>query len=208
MVYTWIADISLLREEEIYRKYYEEEPDVRRNKADQLRFPQDRAQSVGVWALLERMRKRYGAGPDQVFNLSHSGDYVLCSISTKRGAKVGCDIETVKEARPRVARRFFLPAETAWMEGQPSEREGAEAFYRLWVLKESFMKAVRRGMGLDTRSFEIGFDGEDRPFLARKPQQYPEQFYYREYQVPGIHARIAVCSTDEAFGEIHQETLE
>ncbi len=37
------------------------------------------------------------------------------------------------------------------------------------------MKAVRRGMGLDTRSFEIGFDGEDRPFLVRKPWQYPEQ---------------------------------
>ncbi len=208
MVYTWIADISPLREEQIYRKYYEEAPDFRREKADLLRFPQDRAQSVGVWALLERMRKQCGAGPDQVFNLSHSGDYVLCSISTERGAKVGCDIETVKEARLRVARRFFLPSETAWIEGQPSERERKEAFYRLWVLKESFMKAVRRGMGLDTRSFEIGFDGEDRPFLIRKPWQYPEQFYYREYQVPEINARIAVCSTDRAFGEIHHETLE
>ena len=208
MVYTWIADISPLREEQIYRKYYEKAPDFRREKADQLRFPQDRAQSVGVWALLEKMRKRYGAGPDQVFNLSHSGDYVLCSISTEREEKVGCDIETVKEARMRVARRFFLPTETASVEGQPSERERAEAFYRLWVLKESFMKAVRRGMGLDTRSFEIGFDGEDRPFLVRKPWQYPERYYYREYQVSGINARIAVCSTDGAFGEIYQELLE
>ncbi len=70
------------------------------------------------------------------------------------------------------------------------------------------MKAVRRGMGLDTRSFEIGFDGEDRPFLVRKPWQYPEGYYYREYQVSGINARIAVCSTDGAFGEIYQELLE
>ena len=46
MVYTWIADISRLREETIYRKYYEEVPDFRREKADQLRFPKDRAQSV------------------------------------------------------------------------------------------------------------------------------------------------------------------
>ena len=77
MVYTWIADISHLREEETYRKYYEEAPDFRREKADLLRFPQDRAQSVGVWALLERMRKQCGAGPDQVFNLSHTRDYVV-----------------------------------------------------------------------------------------------------------------------------------
>ena len=202
MVYTWIADISRLREETIYRKYYEEVPDFRREKADQLRFPKDRAQSVGVWALLERMRRQYGAGADQAYNLSHSGDYVLCSLSTEREAKVGCDVETVKEARLQVARRFFLPSETAWIEGKPSEGERAEAFYRLWVLKESFMKAVRKGMGLDTRSFEIGFDGEDCPFLEKKPSQYPERFYYREYSVPGIGARIAVCSTDGEFGEI------
>ena len=60
--------------------------------------------------LLEKMREQYGAEPDQVFNLSHSGSYVLCSISTEKEAKVGCDIETIKETRMRVARRFFLPA--------------------------------------------------------------------------------------------------
>ena len=51
-------------------------------------------------------------------------------------------------------------------------------------------------------SFEVGFDGEDCPFLEKKPSQYPERFYYREYSVPGIGARIAVCSTDGEFGEI------
>ena len=194
MVYTWIADISHLREEETYRKYYEEAPDFRREKADLLRFPQDRAQSVGVWALLERMRKQCGAGPDQVFNLSHSGDYVLCSISTERGAKVGCDIETVKEARLRVARRFFLPSETAWIEGQPSERERKEAFYRLWVLKESFMKATRRGMALPMDSFRIRLG--DPPELVSQPEEYPQPFYYMEYVLENIPFRMAVCSTD------------
>ena len=110
MVHTWIADISALKEEEIYKKYYEIVPDFRKKKADQLRFPQDRAQSVGAWMLLEKMREKYGTEPDQVFNLSHSGNYVLCSISTEKEAKVGCDIETIKETRMRVAKRFFLPS--------------------------------------------------------------------------------------------------
>ena len=208
MVHTWIAEISALREEETYRKYYERVPDFRKQKADQLRFPQDRAQSVGAWMLLEKMREQYGAEPDRVFNLSHSGSYVLCSISTEKEAKVGCDIETIKETRMRVARRFFLPSETAYIERQPSDGAEAEAFYRLWVLKESFMKAVRKGMGLDTRSFEIGFDEKDVPFLLKKPDLYPEEFYYREYLVAGVDARIAVCSTDGAFGEIHGERME
>lgn len=208
MVYTWIADISPLRDGIIYRKYYDEAPVFRREKADQLCFPQDRAQSIGAWALLERMRKEYGAGPDQVFNLSHSGDYVLCSLSAGAEVKVGCDVETVKEARMKVARRFFLPAEADWIEGQPSQRQEAEAFYRMWVLKESFMKAVRRGMGLDMKSFEIGFDREDKPFLLKKPEQYPEKFYYREYHVPGAGVRVAVCSTDGEFGQIRLVVLE
>ena len=208
MVHTWIADISALKEEEIYKKYYEIVPDFRKKKADQLRFPQDRAQSVGAWMLLEKMREKYGTEPDQVFNLSHSGNYVLCSISTEKEAKVGCDIETIKETRMRVAKRFFLPSETAYIERQPSEKAEAEAFYRLWVLKESFMKAVRRGMGLDTRSFEIGFDEKDMPVLLKKPDLYSEEFYYREYLVSGVKVRIAVCSTDGVFGEIHGERME
>ena len=37
------------------------------------------------------------------------------------------------------------------------EKEQAEWFYRFWVLKESFMKATRRGMGLDMRTYEFAW---------------------------------------------------
>ena len=204
MVHTWIAEISALREEETYRKYYERVPDFRKQKADQLRFPQDRAQSVGAWMLLEKMREQYGAEPDRVFNLSHSGSYVLCSISTEKEAKVGCDIETIKETRMRVARRFFLPSETAYIERQPSGGAEAEAFYRLWVLKESFMKATRRGMALPMDSFCIRM-GEP-PVLTRQPEEFPEQYHYAEYKIQGLPYRMAVCSTDREIDvRLHTE---
>ena len=44
---------------------------------------------------------------EAVFNLSHSGDYVLCAYSDVAKAQVGCDLEEVKELRLSVARRFF-----------------------------------------------------------------------------------------------------
>ena len=47
----------------------------------------------------------------QFDNLSHSGDYVLCSIDTdaREGVQLGCDIEKVQKARMELAKRFFLP---------------------------------------------------------------------------------------------------
>lgn len=208
MVHTWIADISPLKDEDIYEKYYKNAPDFRREKADRLRFPEDRARSIGAWALWERMQLYYGLDPGAVFNLSHSGDFVMCSVSAEENIAVGCDIETVKEMRMKVAERFFLPGETGYIKEQTTVARQTEIFYRIWVLKESFMKAVRRGMALDTRSFEIGFDKNDMPFLLHQPAQYREKYFYREYSVCGVKAKMAVCSTDEEFGEIHAEVLE
>lgn len=121
---------------------------------------------------------------------------------------VGCDIETVKEARMKVAERFFCPGEMAHIQKQDGDRNRADAFFRYWVLKESFMKAVRLGMKLDTRKFEIEFDKEDHPVLVKKPEEFPERFFYKEYQMDGVNAKMAVCSTSDQFAEIQVTELE
>ena len=206
MIYTWLADISMA-DEKGFRKFYDLVPEVRKRKADRLRFPIDRAQSVGAWILWEKMKRHYGWKGEETFNLSHSGNYVLCSASDRKGEMVGCDIETVKEARMRVAERFFCPGELDYIQKQEGDRDRADAFFRYWVLKESFMKAVRLGMKLDTRRFEIGFDAEDHPVLVKQPEEFPESFFYKEYQVDGVRAKIAVCSTSDQFAEIQVAEL-
>ena len=208
MIYTWLADISKLTEEKCFKKFYELVPEERKRKADRLRFPLDRAQSVGAWILWEKMKSYYGWSGEETFNLSHSGKYVLCSASDREGEMVGCDIETVKEARMKVAERFFCPEEMAHIQKQDGDRNRADAFFRYWVLKESFMKAVRLGMKLDTRKFEIEFDKEDHPVLVKKPEEFPERFFYKEYQMDGVNAKMAVCSTSDQFAEIQVTELE
>ena len=47
-VWTYLADITPLLEEEAYRKALEKVPDFRREKAQRLRFREDQAQSVGA----------------------------------------------------------------------------------------------------------------------------------------------------------------
>lgn len=210
MIQTWAADITPLLEEEIYQKYYNMAPRFRQDKADRIRFERDRAQSIGAWVLYQRMRKTYGVDDKAVFNLSHSGKYVLCSVEDtgKKQVKLGCDVEMIGTAGEKIARRFFCPAETDYILGMPEGEERNQAFYRYWVLKESFMKATRLGMGLDMRSFEIGFDEKDIPVLMKKPVEMARDYYYKEYPELNHEARIAVCSTEKLFVEkLHIEML-
>lgn len=207
MVYTWIADISALLNKQTYKYYYSLAPDFRKEKADRIRFQKGKAQSIGVWILWERMKKYYGLGEETDFNLSHSGSCVLCSASDQPDVKVGCDIEVMKDGRLNVARRFYCPQEFAYIKKQKTEAGKTEAFYRYWVLKESFMKVTKKGMGLDTKAFEIHFDGEDRPAFVRKPEEFPEDYFYQEYAVDFVNAKVAVCATENSFSEIRVEKL-
>lgn len=196
LVQVWFADITPLLIEETYRRYYKEAPAWRREKADRYKFARGRAQSIGVWSLWEYVCGRYDLPEDTVYNLSHSGNYVLCAFSDDNTAMVGCDLEEMKEFREPVARRFFCQSEYEHIMGK-DEKDRAQLFYRYWVLKESFMKATRQGMALDIQSFEIGWTKDERPVLIQKPEEYPQEFYYQEYGKEGVAAGIAVCTTDK-----------
>ena len=133
---------------------------------------------------------------------------ICTAFSDRIGTKVGCDIEEMKEFREPVARRFFCQREYEHIMGN-AEADRAQIFYRYWVLKESFMKATRKGMALDLGAFEIGWDEAQGPVLVRKPEEYPEEYIYREYTAEGVNARIAVCTTDtEIDGELHVTQLQ
>ena len=111
--------------------------------------------------------------------------------------RVGCDLEKIGALKEKIAARFFCREEYAAIFSERTEEARTELFYRYWVLKESFMKATRRGMALPMDSFCIRM-GEP-PVLTRQPEEFPEQYHYAEYKIQGLPYRMAVCSTD---GEI------
>lgn len=196
MVRTWITDITPLLIEETYQKYYENVPLWRQEKAKRFRMAQDRARSIGAWTLWEYVKETEGLGETCVFNLSHSGNYALCSFSDEPGQMVGCDVEMIGDMKLSVARRFFCEEEYRHIVEIPDSEKQKEMFYRYWVLKESFMKATRKGMALDTRTYAFCWDEQGIPKLLKKPREYPEKYYCREYADAGNRARVAVCSTD------------
>ena len=89
------------------------------------------------------------------FNLSHSSDVALCAVT--RCQDVGVDIEQVVEDLPaeRIAAQFFSPPEQCLV----GESENpAEAFARIWVRKEAYLKATGRGIGSDLSGFSVTLD--------------------------------------------------
>lgn len=191
IIYTWLADVSALHEEQKYHLCYEKVPEDRKEKADCLRKQEDKALSVGAWLLYEQMKKEFCLQEPVLYNFSHSGDYALCTIAVGDDAQnqLGCDIEEVGRNRGAIAERYF------------TAEEQAEDFYRIWVLKESFMKATRMGMKLPMNAFSFAFDENDRPYLKKQPEQFPKQYYFKEYFVKELDYKIAVCADCDAFAE-------
>jgi 4'-phosphopantetheinyl transferase len=78
-------------------------------------------------------------GPE--FSISHSKGLIACAVA--EDAPVGVDIEVPSPARNtrRISRAHFTEQESAWLADAP-----VDSFYRLWVLKEAWLKASGSGL--------------------------------------------------------------
>ncbi len=197
MVFTWIGDVGPLLEDACYQRYYQQLPDFRKEKAGKYRSAEARALSAGAWILWQRAREQHHLPKQGPFNLSHSGRYVLCSaqIEGDGQVQVGCDVQQMQIYREGVARRFFCPGEYGHIQSLDGEKDRTELFYRYWVLKESFMKAVREGMALGLDSFEFHMREGACPVLKTCPGHYrKEAYFFQEFDLQSY--RAAVCSSD------------
>ena len=202
MIYTWAADVAPLLDPIIYEAYYREVPQWRQEKADRIRFSEDRALSIGAYVLYQKALRESGLSTEMCFNLSHSGHYVLCSIADEKEKRTGCDLEKIGTPGMKVARRFFCSSEWQYIREQESGEEQTEAFYRYLVLKESFMKATRFGMKLPLDSFEIRLKDEGAPVLVRMPEHIRGEFYFHEYPQKEKVFFAAVCSEDPEIDDM------
>ena len=119
MVRAWIADVTPLLDKGCYDSYYRQAPDFRKKKADALRLDKMKAQSIGVWALWQKIRTAYELPEEPVFNFSHSGTCVMCAVCMDgrsvegRKVRVGCDVEKTGQLKMNIAMRYFCKEITA-----------------------------------------------------------------------------------------------
>lgn len=85
------------------------------------------------------------------FNLSHSGDWVVCAV---HNLLIGIDIEKVRPVDFSIAEKFFTREEYEILM-QTNEPDRNRFFFTLWTLKESYIKAIGKGLSIPLNSFII-----------------------------------------------------
>lgn len=93
--------------------------------------------------------------PDIRFNLSHADGIAACIVNER---ECGIDCERVRPYRPNVLRRAFSASEKALIEAAP-ESERDLLFFRLWTLKEAYVKALGIGVSYPLSTAAFSFEG-------------------------------------------------
>lgn len=191
----YVADITPLEDDNLFSARYEELPEYRRCKVDRIKLQKDKIRGVAAGILLQYAYEDYIANTnicdelaciDKIttgengkpyfenskvfYNLSHSGDRVMCALSID---EVGCDVEYKSKNSEKIAKRFFAVEEVDYITSAMENAAGA--FTKIWTLKESVLKASGCGLSFPMNEFSVVENGNIAEKISFKRDN---QIYY------------------------------
>ncbi len=219
MIYTYYIDVTQFDDETLFQEKLNLLSPYRQQKIALLKHEKDKYRSLGAGIALNHALETYGLKEKSIeyefgewgkpslkyqpgihFSLSHSGDYAICSIGDK---PMGNDIELIRPGRLKVADRFFAKEELDWMYAVQAEEEITQRMFRIWTMKESFLKATGKGISLPLGDFAVVVN-EEKDKIHVKHTFNAKYYHLKEYQeIAGY--RVAVCceeSRDAAYSMI------
>lgn len=219
MLIRYAFSIQGVEKEGVLNQLKEIISEERRKKMERYRFEADKIRSLFAEVLVRYgLKKHFGMEKEEVsiekneygkpelikrkdihYNVSHSGDWVICAFSS---FPVGVDVEIEKEHNLDIAKRFFDKTEYETLRECESPKE---LFISYWTLKESYVKAEGKGMQIpfDTFSFDIAHDE-----IKLQVEGKPCNTY--EFQVYGIAdgVQVATCSREPIEGKFKIVSLQ
>lgn len=166
------------------QKWNKEDAPWQRILADVLTHDYNIEESPEI--LRDEMGKPYFKDSELHFNVSHSGEYLAIAISE---SAVGIDIQEPKNIKDGMYRKVVQPEERSLI-GEDRQND----FLRLWTLKESFVKAVGKGLRISMK--EYYFEKEnDCYFVKYGGQKQAWTFNIEETLVRGYF--ISVCGLEK-----------
>ncbi|KAK8784119.1 hypothetical protein V5799_009517 [Amblyomma americanum] len=94
------------------------------------------------------------------FNVSHQGDFAV--LAADEYPSVGVDVMKTEYSGGKTIREFFAvmqrqftPSEWNFIEQPGTESELLRRFYRLWCLKESYVKAIGYGLSISLQRLDF-----------------------------------------------------
>ena len=151
-----------------YDKWLYESPDERHNVVLSHKSHSARLQSLCAFRLLcyalgftpecfsySEHGKPFIEGCLLHFNMSHTRGGVAVGIGS---SPIGVDAERIRKHPQRVCSRVFTERENNYI--NCSDNPDA-AFFKLWTLKESYIKVLGRGFSFPPINVEFGFNGDN-----------------------------------------------
>ncbi len=186
-------------------------------RADRFHFAHDRETFIAAHALARAMLSeaaglptaawRYVYGPfgkpeiapccgdhGLHFNISHTRGMAACAVA--RDLELGLDVEaTDRPTEIDGAMHYFAPEEAGIVQASPEERRRAQ-FFRLWTLKEAFIKATGEGLTRPLDSFAFSLDVLRIAFYPERADvtrdDDPADWQFAEYR-PAPHRQLALA---------------
>ncbi|MGE5530334.1 MAG: 4'-phosphopantetheinyl transferase family protein [Patescibacteria group bacterium] len=154
---------------------------------------------------IHRDRIRFGLNPDGkpvlvhpdglCFNISHAGDWVVCALDHD---PVGIDVENIKPFNPGIAERFFSPEEYLELVRQKDDAM-IEYFYRIWTLKESYVKMIGKGLNTSLSSFTIRISGDAIMLRHDREDGHPPTYFHQEKLMTSF---LAISARNKLFSAL------
>lgn len=86
------------------------------------------------------------------FNIAHTEGLVV--FASCEAGRIGCDVERLcRNTDVAIARRYFSTPEVDYVMSYTNDDDQRLAFLRVWTLKESFIKAIGRGLSIPLADF-------------------------------------------------------
>lgn len=187
-----IIQLSELSEEE-YNACFSLMSVERRQAVQRLRCEADRQRTIaGEWLARRMLAARCGVAAEEIafgrsdrgkpfakglsaeFNVSHSGECVLCAVSDR---PIGADIEKIRPVTDRLIRRVCTVDELAYVnDAVISPEERTRRFFRVWTGKEAFVKYLGTGIA-DLSKADIFSDSLQKGLTQFNRGEYAVSFF-------------------------------
>lgn len=126
------------------------------------------------------------------FNISYSNDWIICGVDE---FDLGIDIEFIQYMPKECLKYFFSKSERKYFK-QKSIDEQKILFFRLWTLKESYIKF--KGIGLNLKINTLNFKLNDPLKLYINNKE--KKIFFKQYMIDNQYI-ISVCSMNNIFPE-------
>ncbi|MGE8553543.1 MAG: 4'-phosphopantetheinyl transferase family protein [Chryseobacterium jejuense] len=124
--------------------------------------------------------------PHLHFSISHSGDWVVGVVSNNL---VGIDIEKITEVKEDLASLALCAEEHQKLQAL-HKMDQNPFFFKLWTLKESYVKATGTGLSEGLNTLEITIHQEN---ISMKKNEKPIHAYFETMELQQKH-QLSLCS--------------